>query len=77
MKWQKKEILYEKGDGIARVTINRPEKYNACTPATIYELTQAFMDAWVDNAVGVVVFTGIGDKAFCTGGDQSIRDLGG
>ena len=71
------EILYQKEDGVARITINRPEKYNACTPTTIYELTQAFTDAWVDKGVGVVVFTGIGDKAFCTGGDQSIRDLGG
>ncbi len=72
-----KEIIYEKGDGVARITINRPEKYNACTPTTVYELTQAFTDAWSDNGVGVVVFTGMGDKAFCTGGDQSIRDLGG
>jgi naphthoate synthase len=71
------EILYEKKDGVAKITINRPEKYNACTPQTIFELTQAFTDAWVDGSVGVVVFTGFGDKAFCTGGDQSIRDLGG
>ena len=74
-----KEILYEKKDGVgvARITINRPEKYNACTPQTILELTQALMDAWVDTSIGVVVFTGVGDKAFCTGGDQSIRDTGG
>jgi dihydroxynaphthoic acid synthetase len=71
------EILYEKKDGIARVTINRPQRYNACTPVTILELTQALTDAWVDPAVGVVVLTGAGDKAFCTGGDQSIRDKGG
>ena len=75
MKFQ--EVIYEKKDGIATITINRPEKYNACTPVTIYELSQAFTDAWVDTAVGVVVFTGAGDKAFCTGGDQSIRDKGG
>ncbi|OPY85222.1 MAG: 1,4-Dihydroxy-2-naphthoyl-CoA synthase [Smithella sp. PtaU1.Bin162] len=72
-----KEILYNKEGGIATITINRPEKYNACTPVTIYELSQAFTDAWVDTSVGVVVFTGAGDKAFCTGGDQSIRDKGG
>ena len=68
------EILYEKKDGVARLTINRPKKYNACTPVTLMELGQALTDAWVDNTVGVVVFTGAGDKAFCTGGDQSIRD---
>ncbi|MCP4751355.1 MAG: 1,4-dihydroxy-2-naphthoyl-CoA synthase [Proteobacteria bacterium] len=72
-----KEILYDKKDGVARITINRPEKYNACTPVTVYELTQALTDAWVDNQIGVVVLTGTGDKAFCTGGDQSIRDQGG
>ena len=71
------EILYDKKDGVARITINRPKKYNACTQTTIYELTQAFTDAWVDPSVGVVVLTGAGDKAFCTGGDQSIREPGG
>ena len=71
------EILYEKRDGIARITINRPKRYNACTQLTVYELTQALTDAWVDNKVGVVVLTGSGEKAFCTGGDQSTRDLGG
>ena len=71
------EILYEKKDGVARVTINRPHKYNACTSLTLMELNQALTDAWVDNAIGVVVFTGAGDKAFCTGGDQSIRDKSG
>ena len=63
------EIIYEKKDGTARITINRPEKYNACTPTTIYELTQALTDAWVDGSVGVVVLTGAGD--------QSIREPGG
>lgn len=72
-----KEIIYDKTDGIATITINRPEKYNACTPVTIYELSQAFTDAWVDTSVGVVVLTGAGDRAFCTGGDQSIRNRGG
>ncbi|MBU2645010.1 enoyl-CoA hydratase/isomerase family protein [bacterium] len=67
------EILYEKKEGVARLTINRPDKYNACTPLTVYELTQGLTDAWVDKSIGVVVLTGIGDKAFCTGGDQSIR----
>lgn len=71
------EILYDKRDGVARVTINRPDKYNACTSVTLMELGQALTDAWVDNEVGVVVFTGAGPKAFCTGGDQSIRDKEG
>jgi naphthoate synthase len=71
------EIIYEKNNGVARIAINRPEKYNACTPVTLLELNKALTDAWVDSAVGVVVFTGVGEKAFCTGGDQSIRDKGG
>lgn len=72
-----KEIIYEKTQGVARVTINRPQKYNACTTTTLSEILRAFTDAWTDDSVGVVVFTGSGDKAFCTGGDQSIRDEGG
>lgn len=72
-----KEVIYSKKDGVATIIINRPEKYNACTPVTIYELAQALTDAWVDTGVGVVVLTGAGDKAFCTGGDQSLRDKGG
>lgn len=71
------EILYGKKDGVAKITINRPEKYNACTPTTVYEITRALTDAWVDRSVGVLVLTGAGDKAFCTGGDQSIRAEGG
>ncbi len=75
MKFQ--DVIYEKKDRIARITINRPDKYNAATPVTLHELVKAFIDAWTDKEIGVVVFTGAGDKAFCTGGDQSIRDLGG
>jgi len=71
------EILYDKADGVARVTINRPDKYNACTTVTLMELGQALTDAWADDDVGVIVFTGAGPKAFCTGGDQSIREAGG
>jgi dihydroxynaphthoic acid synthetase len=71
------EIIYEKKDGVARITINRPEKYNACTTLTLGELQQAFTDAWADSGIGVVVFTGAGEKAFCTGGDQSIREKSG
>jgi dihydroxynaphthoic acid synthetase len=72
-----KEILYDKNEGVARITINRPEKYNACTPITVYELSQALTDAWVDQKIGVLVLTGAGEKAFCTGGDQSLRAEGG
>lgn len=71
------DIIYTKADRIAKITINRPDKLNACTSLTLYELTKAFIDAWTDNEIGVVIFTGTGDKAFCVGGDQSIRDIGG
>jgi len=72
-----KEIIYQKSDGVARITINRPEKLNAATQLTMQEMVQALSDAWVDNSIGVVVLTGTGDRAFCTGGDQSIRAAGG
>ena len=66
------DILYTKRDGIATVTINRPQVYNAFRPQTIDELIVAFNDAWYDEAVGVVVLTGAKGN-FCTGGDQKIR----
>ena len=72
-----KEIIYEKSAGIARVTINRPERYNAFTAVTLEEMHAAFRDAWADNEIGVLVLTGIGDKAFCTGGDQKTKNGGG
>ncbi len=64
-----KDILYEKKDGIAKITINRPQAYNAFTANTLREITEALIDAEHDSNVGVVVLTGAGDKAFCTGGD--------
>ncbi len=64
-----KDILYEKRPGVARITINRPDAYNAFTTFTQDELIQAFQDAADDDTVGVVVFTGSGTKSFCTGGD--------
>jgi|Deesub1362B_J571_1020462.scaffolds.fasta_scaffold02261_5 enoyl-CoA hydratase/carnithine racemase len=64
-----KEILYEKKDWIARITINRPERYNAYSTHTLRELITAFHDAAFDDSVAVVVLTGAGDRAFCTGGD--------
>jgi enoyl-CoA hydratase/carnithine racemase len=64
-----KEILYEKKDWTARVTINRPEVFNAYSTLTIQELMVALKDAMWDDHVAVVVLTGAGEKAFCTGGD--------
>jgi len=65
------DIIYEKGDGIARITINRPKAFNAFHSKTLDELAEAFDDASYDGSVGVVVLTGAGDKAFCAGGDIS------
>jgi len=67
------DILYAKKDGVAWITINRPEVRNAFRTKTVAELTDAFLDARWDPAVGVVVLTGSGDKAFCSGGDQKER----
>jgi len=64
-----KEVQYEKGDMIAKITINRPFNYNAYSTPCLQELATAFEDASWDDSVSVVVFTGTGDKAFCTGGD--------
>ncbi len=68
-KFNFKEILYEKKDWVAKVTINRPEFYNAYNTQALKELVLAFQDASWDDSIGVVVLTGAGDKAFCTGGD--------
>lgn len=85
-KWQKakkyKDIIYEKMDGIAKITINRPEKRNAFRPETVFEMYDAFSDAREDQTIGVILLTGYGPAkdgkyAFCSGGDQSIRgDMG-
>lgn len=64
-----REILYEKKDGLARVTLNRPAAYNAYSTEALQELISAFRDAAFDDKVWVVVYTGSGDRAFCTGGD--------
>jgi enoyl-CoA hydratase/carnithine racemase len=63
------DIVYEKRDWVARVTINRPKVYNAYRTQTLAELRDAFRDAALDDGVAVVVLTGAGEKAFCTGGD--------
>jgi len=64
------DILYEKKDGVARVTLNRPDVYNAFSSDTLREMTEAFRDAAWDDAVAVVVLTGAGEKAFCAGSDS-------
>ena len=71
------DILYEKRDGVAKVTINRPEVLNAFRPKTIDEMVHAFQDAWHDDEIGVILLTGTGDRAFCSGGDQRVRGKGG
>ena len=65
------DILYEEKEGVARITINRPQVYNAFRPQTVDELIEAFKVAGWNKEIGVIVFGGAGDKAFCTGGDQS------
>ncbi len=65
------DILYAAKDGVATITINRPDKYNAFRGQTCDELIHAFNRAGWDREIGVLVLTGAGDKAFCTGGDQS------
>src|SRR3989304_5234819 len=63
------EILYEVRDWVARITLNRPQAYNAYTTDTLGELADAFRRAGFDDEVAVIIFTGAGDRAFCTGGD--------
>jgi naphthoate synthase len=68
-----RDIRYETADGIAKITINRPHKRNAFRPPTLFELERAFAMARDDDTVGVIILTGQGDWAFCSGGDQQIR----
>ena len=67
------DILYEKAEGIAKITINRPEVRNAFRPQCLAELRDAFDKARDDTEVGSIIFTGAGTEAFCSGGDQRIR----
>lgn len=71
------DIVYEKNNGVAKITINRPKVHNAFRSLTVREMIKAFYDAWDDNSIGVVVLTGAGDRAFCAGGDQKDRDSSG
>lgn len=72
------EIKFERtDDGIAKITINRPEVRNAFTPLTVQEMIEAFNICRDESSIGVVILTGEGDKAFCSGGDQRVRGKGG
>jgi naphthoate synthase len=72
------DILYAKAaEGIARITINRPKVRNAFRPKTVHEMQAAFADARDDESIGVVILTGQGREAFCSGGDQRVRGVGG
>src|SRR5262245_57252012 len=80
-KWKKAgkfaDILYEKAEGIAKITINRPEVRNAFRPQTVMDMADALADARDDEKIGVVILTGAGDQAFCSGGDQRVRGHAG
>lgn len=71
------DILYETAEGIAKITINRPERRNAFRPETVNELIDAFHRAHRDNAIGAIILTGAGNEAFCSGGDQKVRGAEG
>jgi naphthoate synthase len=81
MEWARhgdfEDILYETSGGIAKITINRPEVRNAFRPQTLFELRDAFEIARDDQQIGVIIFTGAGDMAFCSGGDQRVRGSDG
>jgi len=72
-----KEILYQYHDGIAKISINRPEVHNAFTPLTVKEMSEAMELSRQDARIGVIILTGEGGKAFCSGGDQRVRGVGG
>jgi naphthoate synthase len=67
------DIVYEMAEGIAKITINRPEVRNAFRPTTLFELSHAFDAARDDPGIGVIILTGAGTQAFCSGGDQKVR----
>jgi len=79
MQWQAvtgldfQDILYHHNNGIARITINRPQVHNAFRPETVHELSQAFHHAHMTADIGAIILTGCGENAFCSGGDQRVR----
>lgn len=72
-----KDILFQFYNGIGKISINRPHKHNAFTPLTVQEMSEAMELARQDTKIGVIILTGEGGKAFCSGGDQSVRGDGG
>lgn len=72
-----KEILFQQYDGIARISINRPKKHNAFTPLTVAEMLSAINHCREQSSIGVIILTGEGGEAFCSGGDQNVRGHGG
>ncbi|MEI8329537.1 MAG: 1,4-dihydroxy-2-naphthoyl-CoA synthase [Chlamydiia bacterium] len=71
------DILYHKAEGLAKITINRPEIRNAFRPQTVDEISHALNEARQDQTIGVIILTGSGKEAFCSGGDQRIREHAG
>ena len=71
------DILYHKAEGLAKITINRPEIRNAFRPQTVDEISHALNEARQDQTIGVIILTGSGKEAFCSGGDQRIREHSG
>jgi 2-ketocyclohexanecarboxyl-CoA hydrolase len=67
------DVKYEVDNGLAWITINRPERYNSFRARTVDELVLSFKTAWASDEVGAIALTGAGEKAFCTGGDQKQR----
>jgi naphthoate synthase len=74
---QYEDILFEYWEGIAKITINRPRYRNAFTPTTTLEMSDALDICRENKSISVIVLTGAGDKAFCSGGDQNVKGLGG
>ena len=71
------DILFQFHEGIAKITINRPQVYNAFRPQTNFEMLDAMAICRERSDIGVIILTGIGDKAFCSGGDQKVKGVGG
>lgn len=71
------DILFEQRGGVAKITINRPRVYNAFRPQTNFEMLEAFAYCREHSDIGVIILTGAGDKAFCSGGDQNVKGTGG
>lgn len=74
---QYEDILFEYCDGVAKITINRPKVYNAFRPQTNFEMLDAMSICRERADIGVIILTGTGDKAFCSGGDQNVKGTGG